>query len=420
MLQSKVVKFFLLLIFIFVTFLTSYRIAKRFSEDFYVDYYSYQIVAESILEGKDPYDVNNYHITDRQWPEPPISFYPSAILFYPFSLLGDSGVLVFLSFSIIVLIASSGYLYKIFKNVLPGRWIQNPCFCIAVFIYLINTFPVQTVLRNGQISLIYSGLILLLLYFDNIGVRALAIALLFLFKASTGWIFVLAAAVCSPIVFFVSSIFIVLGMLLPYLFGGDVFNILISYDKLLKYSLSAGMNQFQDFSGGGHNIINLNFIKLEVLRKSLTIVLSLFLARVIFKVRCPTKKVIPLLIIYMSSMLFVYHRSYDLSFAVLFIPYLLGGAYRDREYTVTAIYALFGLFFILPMRVVFWLEAQIGEVIGENSMFYISSVNHPPFVLYSRIFPLQALVTLLLTSFLFYVYFMKKNHFSNQHNIYIK
>lgn len=412
--DSKIAKLLLFILLALLLLGTSYRLVKRFTEDFYVDFYSYKIVAEALVSGDNPYDAQNYHILDRKWPEPPISFYPSFLLIYPFMLLGSWSTICFLAVSLVALFAFYYLLYKKLHTHLPEGWQKSHLFTLCALLFIVNAFPVQTTLRNGQIILIYSLILGSLLIIHNNILRGLIAGLLFLLKLSTGWIFILFSAIYNPKVFFISTTVVIAGMMSPFLFGSDPFEILSAYYKLVVHSTTEGLNQFSDFSGGGHTIISLGFIKYYPLKSLLYVCLTLLLARMIFFIRCPAKYSMSIMIAYSSALLFVYHRSYDLTFVLFFLPFLLGNFVKQKQYLCTAITLLFGAYFSLPMRSVFWLEAQLGDLVGTNPLFYISSVHHKPYLFYPRIFPLQALLTLLLTLFLFAVFFFKKNILDSQ------
>lgn len=409
MCDSKIAKLVLFILIALLLLGTSYRLAKRFTEDYYVDFESYRIVAEVFISGENPYDIDNYQIKDRQWTEPPISFYPSLLLIYPFMLLGSWSTICFLALSLVALFAFYFLLYIQLHPYLPEDWQQSHLYTLSSLLFIINTFPVQTSLRNGQIVLIYSLVLGSLLIINNHFFRGLITGLLFLLKLSTGWIFILFAAICNPKVFFISIVVAITGMMSPYLFGSDPFEILSTYYELTIHSTTEGLNQFSDFSGGGHTIINLVFIKSYPLKSLLYLVLMILLARMVFFIRCSVKRALSLVTVYSCSLLFVYHRSHDLAFVIFFLPFLFGNFVKQKQCISAGVTLLFGVFFSLPMRTVFWLEAQLGDFVGTNPLVYISSVHLTPYILYPRIFPLQAVVTLLWTLFLFYAYFFKKN-----------
>lgn len=152
-------------------------------------------------------------------------------------------------------------------------------------------------------------------------------------------------------------------------------------------------------------MINLDFFKNNYINVSGKIILLIPFLFGLYKDK--NNSIISVNLIFYSTcmtMILSYHRLYDLPLVVLFLIHYSYRYIRESRFILSLIPIGFLLFFLIPPRFLIYVSSYIGKVVGENSIIYL-----PKGYLISTpiVFPLTALIMLLLTVYSMFLFYLE-------------
>ncbi len=376
------------------------RLVHSYLHNPQVDFLAYLDISRAVIKNVDPYNTDN--LVYFSWQRPQVSFPGIALFFVPFILMGKTAAT--LVFFILNCACAMGLYYLLFR--VTGLWRQisfrNPdryfmLFWILGFAY-INSQPVLACLRHGQISLIVSLAMLVLL----LKIKGLWKYFLFIFAAIQKY---------SMLTFFAPLLFVkgryrlciisFCGFLLfsmsPALFGVDLVRLYKDYVCELSGQVRSGFNTYQ---GSGYNMMQLEFFKLNainIILKAAFVLLFLYVAAKEWK---KSKFNLNLLMfVFCCSMLVAYHRVYDLGLVNALLAVKFVYMIKHRDFINAGIAALLMLFFLIPQTIYFHMCRIIGKLPLDGLVYYSDY-----YLGINRMFPLMPFVVMFMTLWSWYLY----------------
>jgi len=396
-------------IFIFILLIiTLFRLGKIYQRTIFNDFNAYYDVSKTILQGLDPYNLNNLSLS---WVDPPIVF-PGYISFYiPFAIIDlNIAKYIYLSLNITLGLLLAIILFKNLINVNKANILKpdrSTCFlAIAIFTFL-NSTPFLTCLKHGQTSILLAFCLFAIIE------RPSCTALSYFYMSMAAVLKYSIMPFYGIILFckqhfrlcIISFLLFIAWAIVPILFGHNIPQLYIQYFTVLKQQISGGFNSFPI---SGYNMIQLDFFKIPFLGASLKLIFIIIFFHLLYK--GIKQKNIGLNFMFMTmcvTMITVYHRVYDM---VLIMPLLIMVSItllKDKKIPETIIAMFFIIFFMLPESIVFAISNTIGQITGNNPIVYISK-----FLYWKTIFPILPINVLILSTFSVYLcYFVEEKFY---------
>jgi len=399
-------KYIFCIIVLFV--ITIFRLGKIYTRTIFNDFNAYYDVSKTILHGVDPYKLENLSL---RWVDPPIVF-PGYVSFYiPFVLFDlDIAKYLYLSFNIIL-----GFMlaFILFQRVITRDELhkfkndKSTCFFVFAIFAFLNSTPFLTCLKHGQTSIILAFCLLLLL------VRKSSNNIFSYFLMSTAAVLKYSIMPFYGIMLFCKQQFklCIIGFVLflfwaiiPIFFGHNLVMLYTQYISVLKSQISGGFNSFPV---SGYNMIQLDCFKISSIGLFFKGVFVLIFFHLLIK--NIKKQEIGLNFVFMTmcvTMIIVYHRVYDMAIIMPLLIMVAIVLWKDKKFTQTVIATAFILFFMLPESIVFTVANILGQAVGENDLFYLSS-----FMQWKTIFPLLSVILFLISLFSAYLCYYVEEKF---------
>lgn len=368
------------------------------------DFYCHLDFTHAVSQRLDPYDLKNLCFSTKKWDDALIIF-PGIFFFYqPFLLLTlQTGKVLNVTLNFLT---SCGLFFLFFKNAGLFKEISFKRPDVRTFLVFflgfmfINSSPVMMTTRHGQVTMFFTAFLLLTLYAKHHWSRVLFFGLAAGIKYSMITIF-------APALFlkkYYLTCILACGVFLfiaafPVFWGNNPITIYSRYLDVLRGDLGGGFNTY---AISGYNMLHLEFFKYNGLNIMLKAICGLLALYIIFKDRNKDSFGMNFLFVIMClSMLLSYHRLYDTPLIMLC---LLANFYLfilNKEWKNILISAVFIAFSMVPFSVVMNLAQMIADVPYVADIFIVSR--------YFKItvFPLPAIIFLLLSTYAAFIYFRK-------------
>jgi Glycosyltransferase family 87 len=377
------------------------RLVHSYLKNPQIDFLAYLDVSRAVIKNLNPYSFDD--LIYFPWERLQVCYPGIAIFFIPFVFMGKTvaGIVYFILNSV----CAGALFYMLFK--VTGLWkridFRNPdrhfmWFWILAFAYF-NSQPVLACLRHGQIALIVSLAIMLILVKIRLGWKVF----FFIFAAVQKYSMI---TFLGPLMFIkgrywfciFSFIGFILVSLTPMVFGVDIVLLYSDYVNELSAQLKTGFNTY---AGSGYNMLQVECFKMGLVNYVLKgFFVLLFLYVLLREWRKPKYSLNLLMFIFSCSMLVNYHRVYDLGLvnaliAVKFIYFL-----DRKQYLHSTIAGLLMLFFLIPQTIYFHICRILGKFPGAGDLFYLADYYQG----ISGMFPLLPFVVMFMTLWSWYLY----------------
>ncbi|MFC1478049.1 glycosyltransferase family 87 protein [Candidatus Margulisiibacteriota bacterium] len=370
------------------------------------DYFAYYDQTQLIVEGQNPYDPSNLRLLDLE--KAPIVFPGYVAVFLP-HLLFNVHITKYL-FLIFNLLAGPLVLILLLRrtNLFEKINLADPnagtVLLIASFYLYLNSSPYIFTLLNGQSTFLIAVCFMLMLFAKSFPVQSAAFAVSAVLKYSLLPFYGLILLFKRKYVFcLVSFTLFALCALSPALFGHDLKELYTAYyANVISWCTGDGYNTFPVY---GYAQLQAEFFKsgiLNILIKLLVLTTAIW---AVYRERQSRRLGLKLLLLIgCATMVISYHRIYDL---VLVIPLMLVfwlSFYKQKQFAHFSITGIFLLWLLLPRHLVLKLGNAIGSLFQNNSVIhlpqYVGELNN-----LTHIFPIYAVMMLLLTFYSAYLYF---------------
>ena len=336
--------------------LTVWRITRTATS---VDFLHYMSVTRAMADSADLYAYTGEHVTD---------FPPYGIFFAPFLVLGP-GVQEFV-FLAINLAAASALILLIFRpsgaegSEHPPPVPLSGWLIALVGIALINTAPMMQALRQGQVSVLVSFLLILALLGRRSRAGPLWLATAMMLKYSSGLFALLALVKRGPAFCVAAFLLFLLWAVSPALVGADLTEAYSSYFESIERSF--GPDGINNPEVHGSNLVHLGFFRPDAINwigRGLMIVVFLLVLR---KERKRDGLGLEALLVTASlGMAVSYHRLYDLVILVPLLGALAACSWTGGRRWHFACALGFLLFFLVPQSLWNRIAAALGGMVGE-------------------------------------------------------
>lgn len=369
-----------------------------------IDFYAYYVTSLSLLEGKNPFDAASLLLKEK-WSVLPIIFPPQMVLLSPFTLFPPA--LSQLAFFAVNLAAACGlFLFFFHRYVLLSGAIDR---VLSLCLFL-NTMPVLLTFAHGQITnlafLCFFTALLSTKELLNAALLAIAVALKYSLYPFLGCLFLLQKRF--------KTCLIAVGLLLillvsPILFFHNLYTLYTDYLSALMHTVvDCGLNTY--CGGGSHYLVNLDFFKAN----TINIIFKLYFVGALLLAfrreygefstpdRTETPPSLPFLFLVTNvTMVFSYHRVYDLTATVLIAIALAHDFLKRRQWVHLSITGLSILVLLIPFSLMLQLADIGGAWMGESRWFYLTQ----PTADAIPVIPLYGIYTFLLTLYSTVLYF---------------
>jgi hypothetical protein len=393
------------------------------------DFYGHLDFAHAVKDRLDPYVMSNLTYTHSKWKYPLIIF-PGIVLFYlPLLMLSvfsgkimswalrmsdENGVLMFNLFTGRIIDVSLNFiaplvLFYLFFNragLLKLHDFKRPdnktlLLTLLGFLFM-NSSPVIMTTRHGQITMFFSIFLLLTIYARHRWSRTLFFGIAAGMKYSMITIFgpalFLKKHYLTCILAF--GIFALIAMS-PAIFGNNLIQMYSRYLEVLQSDISGGFN---NYAVSGYNMLQLEFFKLDMLNSIAKLSALLLALYIIFRDRKNNSFGMNFLFAVMClSMLLCYHRLYDISVIMLCLIANLYLFILKKDLRNVIITLIFAGFFLAPLSAIIKVAERIGTIPGVSKIFIMCQYYQDIL----PVFPLTAIVFLLLTGYSVYLYFSR-------------
>ncbi len=386
--------------------LTLFRIIVTLKDNPLVDFVCHVDTSMAIWRNLDPYNLKNLTLID--WTCPPIVF-PGTFLFFtpfiPFNL--DTAKVIHLSFNII---AACCLVYLFFKK---ARMLDNfnykkhdvkaVLMLFMAFIFL-NSTPVTMTFRLGQNTIFLTLFLVLCLYCRNKWSRIILFSLAAVTKYTMLTILAPALFLKKNYLFcLVSFLLFLLFAISPALCGHNIIKLYSRYTDLIQQYVSAG--GFNTYAASGYSMLNIGFFKLGIINIPAKLLFGLLGVYIVLRDRRKNSFGMNFILAIMCiTMLLSYHRLHDINLIMLVLLAEFYFFMLRKDKINMLISAVFIIFFAVPFSLVLRIShlicklPHIGDFV-QTCHYDISDID---------VFPLSAVVFLLLTIYALYIYFHKK------------
>ncbi len=270
------------------------------------------------------------------------------------------------------------------------------------FLFL-NSSPVIMTTRHGQITMFFSIFLLLTIYAKHRWSRTLFFGIAAGMKYSMITIFAPALFLkryyLTCILAFGIFMFIAIS---PAFLGNSLIQIYSRYLEVLQSDISSGFN---NYAVSGYNMLQLEFFKISGLNSAAKLLCLLLALYIIFRDRRNNSFGMNFLFAIMClSMLLCYHRLYDIPVIMLCLFANLYLFILKKDFKNVIISLIFAGFFIAPLSAIIVVAERIGTIPYISKVFIMCQYYQDVL----PVFPLTAIVFLLLTGYALYLYFRRK------------
>lgn len=393
------------------------------------DFYGHLDFVHAVRDRVDPYIMENLTYTHSKWKYPLIIF-PGIVFFYlPLLMLSvfsgkimswalhmndESGLLMFNLFAgriidvSLNLIAPFVLFYLFFNKAGLLEWRNfkrpdNKTFLLSLLGFLfLNSSPVIMTTRHGQITMFFSIFLLLTIYAKHRWSRTLFFGIAAGMKYSMITIFAPALFLkrhyLTCILAFGIFMFIAVS---PAFFGNSLVQIYGRYLEVLQGDISSGFN---NYAASGYNMLQLEFFKISGLNSAAKLLCLLAALYIIFRDRRSNSFGMNFLFVIMClSMLLCYHRLYDIPLIMLCLIANLYLFIVKKDFKNIIISLFFVGFFIAPLSAIIAVAERVGTIPCMSKIFIMCQYYQDVL----PVFPLTAIVFLLLTGYALYLYFRR-------------
>jgi hypothetical protein len=385
--------------------LTLLRIIITFKNNPLIDFVCHVDASMAICHNLDPYNLKNLKLTG--WDCPPIIFPGIFLFFSPFiSLNLDAAKIIHLSLSII---AACCLVYLFFRK---ARMLDNFDYkkpdmkalliLFMAFIFL-NSTPVMMTFRLGQNTIFLTLLLVLCLFCQNKWCRIILFSLAAITKYTMLTLLAPALFLKKNYLFcIVSFLVFLLFAISPALCGHNIIKLYSNYAGLVQQYVSTGFNTYAE---SGYSMLNMGFFKLNIINILGKLLFGLLAAYIIFRSRLKNSFGMNFLLAVMCiTMLLSYHRLHDIHLIMLILLAEFDFFLLNKDKINMLISAIFIIFFAVPFSLVISISHLITKLPHIGDFFQICHYAIKDI----DVFPLSAVVFLLLTIYSLYLYFFKK------------
>lgn len=381
-----------------------------------IDFHIFYEFTKITAQGVNPYDpqvlaYSTYLGTVIQIVAPPLI--PFII---PFTLLDID--LASNLFFLINVVCSFLFFFIFWKKVISKEKIEliHPTqntfnFSVGLTIFL-SSSPVVKVLTLGQVPLLSEFCILLVFFSLNSWIKSkhwtnvLLLALSAAFKYSIPPIYMLVMVSKKKIGLVITSLFVFSVLwLFPIFLGQNILTFLGDYFYYV-YEQAIRPGGFDSYLQAGHDMVNFDFFKNQTLNTVGKILLTIPFLYALYRDR--EKSLFSINLLFYSScmtMILFYHRVHDLCIVIPLLIYYCYTATEKRNYILFSISFSFLLFFSIPFGWIMAFSNYLGNLIGENSVIYLSKF----YIKTPLLFPVAGIVMFLLTIFSMFVFYLDKD-----------
>ncbi|MFA6101872.1 MAG: glycosyltransferase 87 family protein [Victivallaceae bacterium] len=399
---------FFYMFFICMSVFTLFRIILAFKNNSLVDFVCYVDTATAIWNNLDPYNPHNLkNLMLIGWTSPSIIFpgtFPLSAPFIPFSLAVAK--IIHLSLSIIAayclvfLFFKKARMLDNFDNKRPD--VKAVLILFMAFIFL-NSTPVMLTFRHGQNTLFLTLFLVLCLYSPNKWSRIILFSLTAVSKYSMLTLLAPALFLKKNYLFcIVSFLVFLLFAISPALCGNNIIALYGRYAEILQESVSSGFNTYAE---SGYSMLNIDFFKPNIINILAKLLFGLLGVYIILRDRRRNSFGMNFILTIMCiTMLLSYHRLHDINLIMLVLLAEFYFFLLKKDKINISISIAFILFFAVPFSLVIRISHLICKLphVGDffqTCHYYVNNID---------VFPLPAIVFLLLTIYSLYLYFYKK------------
>ena len=359
-----------------------------------VDFEDYRNTANSIFNGYDPYNLDEFknYFPDKEFP--PLNPPTMSPFFIPLMLFPkDVQFLIYSLINIGIAIFTIYFVTRLFKI--------KRFFPIASLLFL-NVIPTRTLFVHGQIGIIVTCCLILAIYSSHFFFRSIMLGLAMALKISIVvpffFLYFLLRMTKESII---ASFFFLISLVFPLLFDIDLIKLYENYIANIQFARS--IDGWTSYISKTILLTEISFFKLNLINYLLKG--SIFIVAVLAIIK--SKKMSPALFVFLgcSSLAIAYHRVYDL---VVIIPFLILWVFEERYIALAAI-----LFMMLPYTWVLAFTSKIGGLIGENSWIYLTNYDISGYV---TLFPIESCFNFLLLLYAGYYTFSENQSIKMQKN----
>ena len=393
------------ILFLCMIALTIFRIIVTFKDNQLIDFVCHFDSSTAVCNNLNPYDLKN--LKHFEWDCPPIVFPGTFLFFTPLLPLDlELAKIIHLSLNII---AACCLVYLFFKKagMLDDFDYKKPDVKALLILFLafifLNSTPVMMSFRLGQNTVFLTLFLVLCLYCRNKWVRVTLFAVSAVTKYTMLTLLAPALFLKKNYLFcIVSFMLFVLFAISPVLCGHNIINLYHNYAELVHKYISTGFNTYAE---SGYSMLNIGFFKLNIINilgKLLFVILAGYI--IVRDRRQNSFGMNFLLSIMCITMLLSYHRLHDIHLIMLLILAEFYFFMLNNDKINMLISAAFIVFFAAPFSLVLSLSHLITKLPHIDSIFH--TCNYYPQK--RDVFPLSAVVFLLLTIYSLYLYFYKR------------
>lgn len=380
------------------------RLVLSLKPNSFTDFFCHFDFTVAVWKNLDPYNLDNLIL--RRWDDLLIIFPGITFFYFPFLGLGPYlGKFVDMGLNI----GMCCFVFFFFLNktgLLNGINFRQPTlntFGVLLLgaVYL-NSSPMMMTFRHGQITLFCTIFMLLTLFTKNKFGKIIFFGLAAGYKYSMLTLF-------APAFFFKKNYFVciaaffifILIAIFPLFLGNNIIHLYQRYFEVLQEDIQHGFN---NYAKSGYNMLQIEFFRcnyINIAGKSVTLLLTFY---IMFRERkITTFGMNYLFVLSCLTMLLSYHRLYDLSFVLLILHAYVFLLLRTRQWFKLVISSAFIGYFMLPFTSIIDFSIELAKIPGIGNFVYISKYYKV------EVFPLSAVMFLLLSAFSVYLYFSNKD-----------
>ena len=406
-LDTVVNRFFFYMLLFCMFALSLFRIIIPFKDNPLIDFVCYIDTATAICRNLDPYDLRNLRLID--WDCASIGLFPGSFLFFtPFIPMNiDMAKIIHLSLNII---AACGLAWLFFKK---ARMLDNfdyrkpnvkALLILSMTFIFLNSTPVIMTFRHGQNTIFITLFLVLCLFCRSQWAKVILFSLVAVIKYTMLPLLAPALFLKKNYLFcIVSFLVFLLFTISPVFCGHNIITLYSRYaDLILQYVSNGGFNTYVE---SGYSMLNISFFKLNIINVLGKLFFGLLAAYIIFRERRQNSFGMNFLLVIMCiTMLLSYHRLHDIPLIMLIILAEFYFSMLKKDKINMLISAVFIIFFTVPFSLIISLSHLMTKLPHSGDFIQIGHY----YLKHMDVFPLSAIVFLLLTIYSLYLYFFKK------------
>lgn len=370
----------------------------------FTDFFCHFDFTVAVWKNLDPYNLDNLIL--RKWDDLLIIFPGITFFYFPFLGLGPNlGKFVDLGLNIVMCCFVFFYFLKN-TGLLNGISFRQPTLNTFGVILLgavyLNSSPMMMTFRHGQITLFCTMFMLLTLFTKNKFGKIIFFGLAAGYKYSMLTLF--APAFFLKKNYLVSILAFILFLLIaifPLYLGNDIIHLYQRYFEVLQEDIQHGFN---NYAKSGYNMLQIEFFRCNYINLAGKLATLLTVIYIMFKERKTTTFGMNyLFVLSCLTMLLSYHRLYDLSSVLLILHAYVFLLLRTRQWFKLVIASAFIGYFMLPFSTIIDFSIELSKIPNIGDFICISKYYKV------QVFPLSAVMFLLLSAYSIYLYFSNKD-----------